>query len=55
MPVEIREIIIKTDISSNSHNKLTEDSADWQEFRNQLLADCKKMINKKTREKKPKR
>jgi nitrogenase molybdenum-iron protein alpha/beta subunit len=50
MPIEIREIIIKTEISSGgkqTSSALKEEDIHF--FRKQLLEECKRMIAEKTK------
>ena len=51
MPVEIRELIIKTEVVSNSHNRPT-DPDNYRDYRKalevlkkQLLAECQRMLH----------
>ncbi|WP_162800085.1 DUF5908 family protein [Pedobacter jeongneungensis] len=50
MPVEIRELIIKTQISTSEANQHAGISAeDVKQLKKQLLAECKKMITERTK------
>ena len=45
MPVEIRELIIKTEVVSNSHNRQSEPgSMELARFKKQVLAECQRMV-----------
>jgi len=45
MPIEIREIIIKTEVRQGvPNNNLLTQKEDLNKLRNQLLQECKKMI-----------
>ncbi|RLJ80643.1 DUF5908 family protein [Pedobacter alluvionis] len=50
MPVEIRELIIKTQISTSEANHQARISVeDVKQLKKQLLAECKKMITERTK------
>jgi predicted ATP-grasp superfamily ATP-dependent carboligase len=50
MPVEIRELIIKTQVSANDMHRQAEiNEKDVQQLKQQLLAECKKMITERTK------
>lgn len=56
MPVEIREIIIKTEIASSGRtNSATVKDKDMQVLKKQVLEECKKIIAENNREKSHKR
>jgi hypothetical protein len=50
MPIEIREIIIKTEITSSGHTRQGRvNEKELGMFRKQLLEECKRMISGKTK------
>ena len=52
MPVEIKEIVIKTTIHSNQPDNKGRQANDWSEMRREILESCRRMIseqNKKTK------
>jgi hypothetical protein len=52
MPIVIREIVIKTEVKFNSENqKSNEHKEDFEQLRVQLLAECKRMLKDKPKNK----
>lgn len=50
MPIEIRELIIKTEISSrNKVNDVSIKETEFYHLKKQLLEECKRMITEKTK------
>lgn len=55
MPVEIRELVIKTEIVSGNTKQHTFNDKEVQALRKQLLEECRRLITETTREKRYKR
>jgi|TARA_B110000977_G_scaffold199338_1_gene286420 hypothetical protein len=56
MPIEIREIVIKTEVRFNSENqKSNEYKEDFEELRAQLISECKRMLKDQSVRKKERR
>lgn len=56
MPIEIREIVIKTEVRFNSENqKSNEHKEDIEQLRTQLLEECKRMLKDQSVRKKERR
>jgi len=56
MPIEIREIVIKTDVRTNvssQNSQLTK--SEIQKMKNQLMLECKKMVENQLKRKQIKR
>ncbi|KAF2507503.1 hypothetical protein E0W72_11535 [Flavobacterium arcticum] len=56
MPIEIRELIIKTEIVSAGHNpRAMVKEKDLQELKKQMLEECKRIFTEQMRERSNKR
>ncbi|NQY07947.1 MAG: hypothetical protein HRT71_00320 [Flavobacteriales bacterium] len=56
MPIEIREIVIKTEVRHNNNGSSdTTQKEAFNQMRNQMLAECRKMLLNESKRKRNKR
>jgi hypothetical protein len=56
MPIEIREIVIKTEVQAHGPGKPSGPrDREWQAFKRQLLEECRRMLSAQTRQERSRR